>query len=196
LLDGAVTKKSVLTLTLVFALFSIITEVKLVDWATANPYPYTNCDSSFVTVSILSPESKTYDTNSILLNINAGAYPGIFFVGYCLDGGPFVQVAPEKWDRHIFTESVWLNELSQGSHYIIVEASAPEAPNNVVMDSAQVYFTITKDFVPEPTPTPPPTPLKEEGMLEKQLMDTLVVVIASAVGITGLVLLYYLGKRK
>jgi len=154
LLGGAVTKKSVLALTLIFALFSIMTEVKLVDWAVANPYPYTNCDSSFVTVSVISPENKTYDSNSILLNITAGAYPGIFFVGYCLDGGPFVQVAPEKWDAHTFSESVWLNELSKGSHYIIVEASAPETPNNVVTDASQVYFTITRDLVPEPTPSP------------------------------------------
>ena len=196
MLDGAFTKKFVLTLTLIFALFSIITEAKLIDWAVANPYPYTNCDYSFVTVSVVSPENKTYDSNSILLNITAGAYPGIFFVGYCLDGGPFVQVAPEKWDAHTFSESVWLNELSKGSHYIIVEASAPGIPNNIITDSSKVYFTVTKDLVLESTPTPPPTPPKGEGMQTKQLIDTIVVVIAGAVGIAGVVLLYYLVKRQ
>jgi len=194
LLGGAVTKKSVLALTLIFALFSIMTEVKLVDWAVANPYPYTNCDSSFVTVSVISPENKTYDSNSILLNITAGAYPGIFFVGYCLDGGPFVQVAPEKWDAHTFSESVWLNELSKGSHYIIVEASAPETPNNVVTDASQVYFTITRDLVPEPTPSPPPTPPR--GIQARQFEDFIIGGIAGTVAIVFLVLLYYFTRRK
>ena len=191
---GAVTKKTVLALTLIFALFSIIAEVKLVDWAVANPYPYTNCDSSFVTVSVVSPENKTYDSNSILLNITVGAYPGIFFVGYFLDGGPLIQVAPEKWDAHTFSESVWLTELSKGSHYIIVEVGAPETPNNIVSDSSQVYFTITRDLVPEPTPTPPPTPPR--GILTREFEGFIIGGVAGTVAVAVLVLLYYFTKRK
>lgn len=188
MLSGAVTKKSLLTLTLVFALFfSVFAKAKLVDLATANPSPYTNCDSIFVTVSILSPENKTYASNSILLNITAGAYPGIFFVGYCFDGGPFIQVAPEKWGAHTFSENVWLNELSMGSHYIIVEANAPETPNNIVTDSSQVYFTITHNLVPDPTPTPPPTPPR--GIPTRQFEAFQIVVIAGTVVIAVLVLL-------
>jgi hypothetical protein len=175
-------------------LFSVVTEVKLVDRVVANPYPYTNCDYSFATVSLISPENKTYDTNSILLNITAGAYPGLFFVGYCLDGGPFVQVAPEKWDAHTFSESVWLNGLSKGSHYIIVEASTPETPNNIVTDSSQVYFTITKDLVPEPTTTPLPT--INTGPSSYYFDDFIFGGIAGAVAIAVLVLLLYFIKRK
>lgn len=156
--------------------------------------PYTNCDSIFVTVSILSPENKTYASNSILLNITAGAYPGIFFVGYCLDGGPFIQVAPEKWGAHTFSENVWLNELSMGSHYIIVEASAPETPNNIVTDSSQVYFTIAHNLVPDPTPTPPPTPPR--GIPTRQFEDFIIGFVAGTVAIAVLVLLYYLTKRR
>ena len=187
--------KRALALTLLLVIFVyLVAGISVVEVVEANPYPYTNCDSSFVTVSILSPENKTYDTNSILLNITAGAYPGIFFVGYCLDGGPFVQVAPEKWDAHTFSESVWLNELSKGSHYIIVEASTPETPNNIVTDSSQVYFTITKDLVPEPTTTPLPT--INTGPSPYYFDDFLIAGIAGAVAIAVLVLLYYLTKRK
>jgi hypothetical protein len=187
-------KRKALAIILIL-LFPATSVSVLVKEGKANPYPYTNCDSSFVTVSVVSPENKTYDSNSILLNITAGAYPGIFFVGYCLDGGPFVQVAPEKWDTHIFGESVWLNELSKGSHYVIVEAGAPETSNNVVTDSTQVYFTVTKDLVPEPTSsTPPPTPPRGEQVL---VFDNFLVWgIAGAVAVAVLILLIYLIKRK
>ena len=75
-------KRTALTLILIMALLiSAVAGAKLANWAVANPYPYTNCSSSFVTVSVLSPENKTYDTNSILVNITAGAYPGVWYVG-------------------------------------------------------------------------------------------------------------------
>ena len=44
--------------------------------------------------------------------------------------------------------------------------------------------------------TPPPTPPRGEGVQEKQLMDTLIALIAGTVAIAFLVLLYYLTKRK
>ena len=186
-------KKTALALLLAIFVY-LVAEVEFANFAEANPYPYTNCESSFVTVSIISPENKTYDSNSVLLNITAGAYPGIFFVGYCLDGGPFVQVAPEEWDAHTFGESVWLNELSRGSHFIVVEAGAPETSNNVVTDSTQVYFTITKDLVPEPTPSPPSTPPRE--IPTRQFEDFIIGGIAGAVAIIILVLLYHFTRRK
>jgi hypothetical protein len=115
-------KRKALALTLILAIIvSTIMGAEIVNWATANPYPYTNCSSSFVTVSVLSPENKSYDTNSILIAIFAGAYPGVWGVTYSLDGGPSIEIAPEKWNGHTFNESVWLNRLSEGSHNIVAE---------------------------------------------------------------------------
>jgi len=74
-------KRIALTLALLLAIFvSLVGGMQVVKTAEANPYPYTNCDSSFVKVSVVSPENKTYDSNSILLNITVGAYPGIFLL--------------------------------------------------------------------------------------------------------------------
>jgi hypothetical protein len=126
---------------------STIVGVKLGDWATANPYPYTNCSSSFVTVSVLSPENKSYDTNSILIAIFAGAFPGVWDVSYSLDGGPLTELAPEKWNGHTFNESVRLNRLSKGAHNIVAEAVAP-ATDKMLTAYNQVYFTITKETEP------------------------------------------------
>jgi hypothetical protein len=141
-------KRTALSLTLILVIvISTIEGAKLVNWATANPYPYTNCDSSFVTVSVLSPENKTYDTNSILVAIFAGAYPGVWGVSYSLDGGPLTDLAPGKWNGHIFNESVWLNRLSKGSHNIVAEAVAP-ASDKMLTAYNQVYFTINKEIKP------------------------------------------------
>ncbi len=147
-------KGTALTLTLILAIMvSTILGTKLVNWATANPYPYTNCNSSFVTVSVLSPENKTYDTNSILVSIFAGAYPGVWGVSYSLDGGPSMELAPEKWLGHTFNESVLLNRLSKGSHNIIAEAVAPASEKTLTAYS-QVYFTITKETEPPDVTAP------------------------------------------
>jgi len=159
------TRKILPATALILALMlSVAAGTQFVDLGRANPYLYTNCGSSFVTVSVLSPENKTYDTNSILVTIFAGAYPGVWYVGYSVDGEPFTELAPEKWDAHTFNESVWLNGLSKGSHNIVAEAVAP-APSPVgnVTAHSQVYFTITKILEPQspspsPTVTPTPTP--------------------------------------
>jgi hypothetical protein len=141
-------KKTALALTLTLALLvSTMTGVKLVNLSIANPYPYTNCDSSFVTVSILSPENKTYDTNSILITVFAGAYPGIWGVGYSLDGGPMRELAPDKWDGHTFNQSVMLNRLSKGTHNIVAKAVAP-ASDRIIDAYSQVYFAIGKETEP------------------------------------------------
>ena len=185
-----------LKLALVLALlFSTVTEVKLVNWVHANPYPYTNCESSFVTVSILSPENKTYDTNNILLNITAGVYPGIFFVGYFVDGGPLVHLAPEKWDGHIFSQSIWLNGLSKGSHNILVEVGAPETPNNVIANYSQIYFTITKDLEASPSPEPSSTPTPFARYQPSELEVIIAVAIIIAVFALGLGLLIHLTRK-
>jgi hypothetical protein len=137
-------KRTVLALILIL-LVAAMTCKRLVNWAVANPYPYTNCDSSFVTVSLVSPENKTYDSNSILVDITAGAYPGVWFVWYSVDGGPFIEVAPGHPLAHIFSESLFLNRLSRGSHNIVVKAiaMASDTPEGIVTAYSQVDFTIT-----------------------------------------------------
>jgi hypothetical protein len=144
-------RKTALALALILALLvSAMTGLGLVDWAVANPYPYTNCDSSFVTVSIISPENKTYDTNSIQVNITAGAYPGVWFVWYSIDGGPFIEVATRQPLAHIFSESLTLDRLSKGSHILVAKAVAmAEYPVGTVTAYSQVNFTIAKVLEPE-----------------------------------------------
>ena len=139
-------KKTILVLALILALLvSAMTGTKLIQWVNANPYPYTNCDSSFITVSLVSPENKTYDTNSILVNITAGAYPGVWYVWYSVDGGPFIEVAPGHLLGHIFNESLFLDGLSKGSHVIVAKAVAmADNPDGVVTAYSQVDFTVAK----------------------------------------------------
>jgi len=194
-------------------LFSIITEIKLVDWAVANPYPYTNCESSFVTVSIISPENKTYDSNSILLNITAGAYPGVWFLEYSLDGAEYVEIAPGHLLSHILTESVLVEQLPKGSHSIEVKASAmANDEDGLVIAFSKVNFSITKDLEPIPslspkaTPSPEPTPTlpnfgptsppSQEHLLTQEQLVILGLAVTVAVVCVGLGLLVYLIRRK
>jgi hypothetical protein len=157
-------KKTASALALILVLVvSTLAGSKMISPADANPYPYTNCDSSFVTVSIVSPENRTYNTNVIQLTITAGAYPGVWYVGYSLDGKPSKEFAPEKWDGHTFNESIWLYPLSQGSHSIIVEASTPVAPNDVLNDYAEVHFTIARETVPPDSAAPEITILSPQN---------------------------------
>ena len=142
-------RKTALALILTL-LVSTMTGIRLVSWVNANPYPYTNCDSSFVTVSLVSPENKTYDSNSILVNVTAGAYPGVWYVWYSVDGGPFVEVAPGHLLGHIFSESLFLDGLSKGSHVIVAKAVAmADNPDGVVTAYSEVNFTVTKVLEPE-----------------------------------------------
>jgi len=193
-LGGAVTKKSVLALVVIFALFSIISEVQLVNWANANPYPYTNCDSSFVTVSIISPENKTYNTNNIFLTVTAGAYPGVWGVSYSVDGSPFIGINPENYFGHGFEDSVWINNLSKGSHNITVEAVAPDS-NSFVTAYSWVYFTITTDLDPLPSPEPSPTPTTFTKYQPSEKEVVIAIAIIVAVFALGLSLLIHLLRK-
>ena len=172
-------RKTALALILTL-LVSTMTGIRLVSWVNANPYPYTNCDSSFVTVSLVSPENKTYDSNSILVNVTAGAYPGVWYVWYSVDGGPFVEVAPGHLLGHIFSESLFLDGLSKGSHVIVAKAVAmADNPDGVVTAYSQVDFTISK-------------------VLESDLQISFEQALGAAalIAIVGVVLLVYFKKRK
>lgn len=143
-------KRTASAVILILLLISTVAGTKMVNWTEANPYPYTHCSSSFVTVSILSPENKTYDTNSILVTIFAGAYPGVWYVWYSVDGGPFIEVAHGHPLGHTFNESVFLNRLSKGSHNIVAQAIAmANNPEGKVTAYSQVDFTITTVLDPD-----------------------------------------------
>jgi hypothetical protein len=140
---GAFVKRAASAVILILLLISIA-GAKIVNQTRANPYPYTNCSSSFVTVSITSPENKTYDTNNIQVAITAGAYPGVWQVWYSVDSGPYIEVAPGHPLAHTFSESLFLNRLSRGSHNIVAKATAmaSNTSEGIVTSYSQVDFTI------------------------------------------------------
>ncbi len=207
-------KKEALTLAVLLVIFvSLVAEVEFAKLVAANPYPYTNCDSSFVTVSIISPENKTYNTNSILLNITAGAFPGVWFVEYSLDGAEYIEIAPGHPLAHILTETVLVEQLPKGSHSIEVKASAmANDEDGLVIAYSKVYFSITKDLEttpspsptansspsPEPiapiSPTPFPTDYAGVGLSEAEIIIGLAIIVAIVIVCSGL--LVYLIKRK
>jgi hypothetical protein len=176
-------KRTALALTLILALlFSAVARTQVINLAVANPEPYSSSGSSNVNVSILSPENKTYDTNNIQVTIAAGAYPGVWYVGYSVDGGPFIEVAPGHALVHNFSESVWLNRLSKSSHNIVAQAIAmANNPEGKVTACSQVYFTIAN--ISEPQPSIP------QEIIYGIIVAVLVVVIS-------LGLLVYFKKRK
>jgi len=149
-------KRIALALMLISALIvSTIAGVYWINLAEANPSPFANCNSSFVTVSVLSPENKTYDTNNIQVTVTAGAFPGVWVVSYSLDGGSFTEVAPGHPLGHTFNETIWINQLSKGSHNIVAKATAmANNPEGIVTANSQVYFTITKEALPPDVTAP------------------------------------------
>jgi len=203
-LGGAKVKKAALALAVLLVIFiSSVVEAEFDNFVAANPYPYTNCNSSFVTVSVVSPESKTYDTNTILLNITAGAYPGVWFLEYRLDGAEYMEIALGHPLAHILTESILIEQLPKGPHTIEVKASAmANDEDGLVIAYSKVYFTITKNLEPtsEPTPTLPnfgPTsPPSQETALTQEQLVALGLAATVALLAVGLGLPVYLVKRK
>jgi hypothetical protein len=196
-------KKTALALIIFGLLSSYMAVIEIVDFVGANPYPYTNCDSSFVTVSIVSPENKTYNTNSVLLNITAGAYPGVWFLGYSLDDTTYIEIAPGHPLAHILTETVLLEQLPKGSHSIEVKATAmANDEDGQVIAYSKVYFTITKALGPTPTPiptsTPKPTstPSPEPTPVLEAFPTSLVLMASVGIALAAIGLFVYFKKRK
>jgi len=171
----------VLTLTLTLLFFEVA-GTQFVNLADANPEAYSSSGTSNVSVLIMSPENKTYDTNNIQVTITAEANPGVWYVEYSADGGPFTEVAPGHSIMHNFTESVWLNRLSNGLHNIVAQATAmANNPEGKVTASSQVYFTIAN--IPEPQPS----------ISQEIIYGIIVAVLAVAIS-SGL--LFFFKKRK
>ncbi len=154
----AMVSKSLARISVILLLVSL-SELQTIDSVEANPAPYDSSGTSNVEVSIISPQNKTYDTNDIDLIANFGAFPGVWYIGYSLDGGPYIEIAPGHPLSHNLTETVALNGLSKASHSIVVQATAMGGLGGQVTACSQVYFTVTKTLEPQsPSPSPSTTP--------------------------------------
>jgi hypothetical protein len=129
-----------------------------IDVARAGSESYSSKGSDYVSLSIVQPRNITYETSSVQVTISVQANPGIWYVGYSLDDAPFVEVAPQKWLAHIFNETFWLNGFSQGSHNLVVKATAPAAPNDILTVYSNISFSISARVTPNPSTSPTPTP--------------------------------------
>ena len=152
-------KKRALALSIIFIFsLSMLVGTKLVYWAEANPAPYDSSGTSQVEVSILSPQNKTYDTNNIELTVDAGAFPGVWYLGFSLDGGSYVEITPGHPLLRNLTETVSLSQLPKGSHSIEVQATAmANDEDGVVIACSKVHFTITKTVEPAQSSSPTAT---------------------------------------
>jgi hypothetical protein len=156
-------KKSFIVICAILLLvISILAEMKIVGVVNANPAPYASSGTSNVEVSIISPQNKTYDSNNVELIVSFGAFPGVWYIGYSLDGGPYIEIAPGHPLAHNLTETTSLNQLPKGTHSIEVKATAmANDEDGTVIACSKVYFTITKTLEPlvssSPTLAPSPT---------------------------------------
>jgi len=145
----------------------------------ANPALYNSSDTSNVEVLIISPQNKTYDTSNIELVAYFGAFPGVWYMSYSLDGGSYIEIAPGHPLVHNLTETLSLNQLPKGSHSIEVKATATaNDEDKKVIGSSKVYFTITKNLEPVASSSPTPTPNIPElsWLLVMQLFAVLLLV--------------------
>jgi hypothetical protein len=138
-------KRTALALTLIIVIiFSTVVGVQFAKLVKANPEP--SIIKYLIIISIESPANKTYNTNTILLNISAFTQMGPDFtpltaVRYSIDGGPFVYFA-DPVETNVANDSAWL-DLPEGSHTIVAKARTLNAQAGI--DSqvcANVTFTI------------------------------------------------------
>ena len=122
-------KKIALAIVIFTLLASIISGTMLVNFAYANPMP------TDPVISIESPVDKTYDVNSLVLNITiVTKYDGYYFtstrrgVSYSLDGNTKIAVAEidytfdEEEKASTFNGSAVLSELTNGPHSLTIFA--------------------------------------------------------------------------
>jgi hypothetical protein len=79
-------------------------------------------------------------------------------MGYSLDGGAYIEIAPGHPLSHELNETVSLS-LSQGSHSVQVKATAmANDADGTVIACSKVYFTIAKTQEPLTSPSLTATP--------------------------------------
>jgi hypothetical protein len=178
---------------------SILIGIQTVEVVDANPAPYDSSGTSNVEVSILSPQNKTYDSNNIELIVNFGAFPGVWYIFYSLDGGSYIEIAPGHPLAHNLTQTVWLSQLSKGSHSIEVKATAmANDEDGKVIACSKVNFAITKTLETLPSSSPTPTPIEvdasDSNILNQTTLTAIVVVIVIVV--VALISLVYFKNRR
>ena len=100
-------------------------------WDTQTPQ-----DTTPPTISIISPENKTYTANNVSLTFTVNELTS--WIGYSLDGQANVTV----------TRNTTLSGLSYGSHNLIVYANDTDGNTGT---SETIYFTIAQQSEPFPT---------------------------------------------
>ena len=155
-------KRTLAALALILVLlYSVLTGVMLVERATANPFP-TN-----PVISIESPVNKTYNVNSLALNVTVVTkFDGWYFTGektlaYSIDGEANISITETNYsfDEEIkastFNGSAFLSELTDGLHKLTVYATY-DYGTRIFEAQSSTYFTI--DFPPSPNGTLKPFP--------------------------------------
>jgi hypothetical protein len=190
-----ITRKTIAGITVSLILISLLVGLQAVEVAKANPVPYDSSGESNVEVSIISPQNKTYDTNNIELIANFGAFPGVWYISYSLDGGSYIEIAPGHPLSHNLTETLSLSQLPKGSHSIEVKATAmANDEDGTVIACSKVNFTITKTLEPLPSSSPTPTPI-EVGGNHSSILSNSVLIIAVIVAVGICLVLGFLLKR-
>jgi len=192
-------KKLLATTIILTSILALVIGMQVVEVVDANPAPYDSSGTSNVEVSIISPQNKTYDSNNIELIVNFGAYPGVWYKGYSLDGSSYIEITPGHLSAHNLTETLSLSQLSKGSHSIEVKAYAmANDEDGKVIACSKVNFAITKTLETVPSSSPTPTPIEvdtiDSSILNQPTLTaiTIVIVIAAVVSIS----LVYFGRRK
>ena len=100
----------------------------------------TNINRTPLTVSVDSPQNKTYNITDIPLNLATNT--SVLWIGYSLDGQEPVTISG----------NTTLEAMSVGSHFLTVFVNDSEGINGT---SEKIYFTVAKEFISEPNPEPP-----------------------------------------
>ena len=115
-------------------------------------------DTTVPSITVLSPENKSYATNSISLNF-ATSEP-VSWVDYSLNGGPNVTIT----DRYITTSgNIQLTGLPLGSNTLKIYAGDTYGSTANIGASDTIHFNIAKITEPKPSTTEPkPIPATSE----------------------------------
>ena len=120
-------------------------------------------------VSISSPENRTYNTNSVLVEYTVSKIESV--IGYSLDGQANITISG----------STTLSDLSEGQHKLTVYAKDKDGNES----SDTVYFMAS-----EKADTPADTQQSED------LSTILIVAAIGALAVVGIVILYFLKIKK
>ena len=192
-------KKLLATTIIIATILALVVGIQAVEVVTTNPAPYDSSGTSNVEVSIISPQNKTYDSNNIELIANFGAFPGVWYISYSLDGGSYIEIAPGHPLGHNLIETISLSHLSKGSHSIEVKASAmANDEDGIVIACSKVNFAITKTLETLPSSSPTPTPIEVDASDSIIINPTPLTAITFVIVIvtTASVSLFYFRRRK